>query len=221
MELNLDPSWKQHLAQEFKKPYFQALSSFVNQEYVDHTCYPAIEYIFNAFNATPFDRVKVVLLGQDPYHGAGQAHGLAFSVQPGTKYPPSLRNIFQELYTDVGKNIPSSGHLDHWAQQGVLLLNATLTVREGQAGSHQKKGWEHFTDAVIKMLNDEKEGLVFLLWGGQAHKKAKFIDAHKHHILKAGHPSPLSANRGYWFDNRCFSKTNGILEQAGQLPIEW
>jgi len=186
-----------------------------------HTCYPKGKDIFSAFDHSTFDETKVVIIGQDPYHGPNQANGLCFSVKDGIPHPPSLVNIFKEIKTDVGATYPKSGNLERWAEQGVLLLNATLTVRAHQAGSHQKKGWETFTDSVIKVLSEKKEGLVFLLWGGFAKRKATLIDRTKHHILTSGHPSPLSANRGLWFGNRHFSMTNGILSDRGNDPIKW
>ncbi|MGC1631528.1 MAG: uracil-DNA glycosylase [Gelidibacter sp.] len=221
MTIHMPSSWKKQLRTEFEKPYFKELISFVQQEYDTSTCYPKMEDIFNAFDCCPFDQVKVVIIGQDPYHGAGQANGLCFSVNDGIVHPPSLKNIFKELKTDLGKPYPVSGNLESWAKQGVLLLNATLTVRAGAAGSHQKKGWETFTDKVIKTISDQKNDVVFLLWGGFAIKKTKFIDAAKHTIITSGHPSPLSANRGYWFGNKCFSKTNYQLEQVQETPIDW
>ncbi|MGV8812501.1 MAG: uracil-DNA glycosylase [Gelidibacter sp.] len=221
MTIHMPPSWKKQLQTEFEKPYFKELIRFVEQEYDTHTCYPKMEDIFNAFDWCPFDQVKVVIIGQDPYHGAGQANGLCFSVNDGITHPPSLKNIFKELETDVGKPYPVSGNLESWAKQGVLLLNATLTVRAGKAASHQKKGWETFTDQVIKIISDQKNDVVFLLWGGFAIKKTKFIDATKHTIITSGHPSPLSANRGYWFGNKSFSKTNYQLEQVHESPIDW
>jgi uracil-DNA glycosylase len=194
---------------------------FISSEYNQNTCYPKKEFIFEAFNHCSFEETKVVIIGQDPYHGPNQANGLCFSVQDGIKHPPSLVNIFKELQTDCNKPYPDSGNLESWAKQGVLLLNATLTVRAHEAGSHQKQGWETFTDAVIKMLSKEKDGLVFLLWGGFAKKKAKLINADKHHILTSGHPSPLSANRGFWFGNKHFSTTNTILNKKGYKSINW
>jgi len=194
---------------------------FVANAYANTVCFPPQEMLFNAFNSCPFDTVKVVLIGQDPYHGKGQANGLCFSVQKGVKHPPSLRNIFKELETDIAKSYPESGNLTTWAAQGVLMLNATLSVEEGKAGSHQKQGWEQFTDAVIKTISENKKGIIFLLWGGFAHKKAKLIDIKKHHVLKTGHPSPLSANRGYWFGNKHFSKTNKLLINQGKRTINW
>ena len=221
MNVNIHDSWNAQMQTEFSKPYFGQLVSFVKAEYSRTTCYPRGKDIFAAFDHSPFEKTKVVIIGQDPYHGPGQAHGLCFSVQRGIPHPPSLINIFKELQADLGKPYPSSGELTHWADQGVLLLNATLTVRARQAGSHQNKGWEVFTDAVIKRLSQEKVGLVFLLWGGYAKKKAALIDQSKHHILTSGHPSPLSANRGLWFGNKHFSKTNEILMQNGQEPLQW
>ncbi|MFT5737822.1 MAG: uracil-DNA glycosylase [Maribacter sp.] len=214
-------SWSSKLKDEFEKPYFQELSTFVNKEYIQNTCYPKKEAIYAAFDHCNYENTKIVILGQDPYHGPNQANGLCFSVQDGVKHPPSLINIFKELQSDVDKHYPESGNLEHWAKQGVLLLNAILTVRAHEAGSHQKKGWETFTDAIIKTLSDEKEGLVFLLWGGYAKQKVKLIDDTKHHILTSGHPSPLSANRGYWFGARHFSNTNCILSGLGNNTIDW
>ena len=221
MEVKIHESWKFQLQPEFDKPYFEQLSNFVKAEYSKHTCYPPGKDIFNAFGKCPFDQVKVVIIGQDPYHGAGQAHGLCFSVNDGIEHPPSLINIFKEIQQDLGSPYPQSGNLTHWAEQGVLLLNATLTVRAHQAGSHQNKGWEQFTDAVIKQISDKKENVVFLLWGGFEKKKQVLIDKDKHFILMTGHPSPLSANRGYWFGNKHFSKTNSLLEQVGAQPVSW
>lgn len=221
MEVRIHSSWKQELSDQFQQPYFIKLTQFVKQEYQVTTCYPKGADIFAAFDHSPFDKTKVVIIGQDPYHGPGQAHGLCFSVKNGTAHPPSLINIFKEVSQDLGNPYPESGNLEHWADQGVFLLNATLTVRARQAGSHQNKGWEIFTDAVIRQLSKKKEGLVFLLWGGYAKKKAALIDQSKHHILTSGHPSPLSANRGLWFGNKHFSKTNQILVQNGQEPINW
>ena len=213
--------WKKKLKHELVKPYFKELLSFVEEEYAENDCFPMPENIFKAFELSPFKETRVVIIGQDPYHGFGQAHGLCFSVQPGTKIPPSLNNIFRELNEDLGKTLPSHGNLEHWAKQGVLMLNATLTVRRGEAGSHKGKGWEKFTDAIIQLLSEEREDLVFLLWGGPAQKKGRKIDASKHLVLKTGHPSPLAANRGYWFGNKHFSKTNDYLLSHGKKPIEW
>lgn len=221
MELNIEAGWKAILAEEFKKPYFQNLMEFVNTEYSLGPCYPEYNQIFSAFNFTPFNEVKVVIIGQDPYHGPNQAHGLCFSVGKEVKIPPSLKNIFTELNSDIGVPIPENGYLESWARQGVLMLNATLTVQAHNAGSHQKKGWEKFTDAVIKKLSDESEGIVFLLWGGPAKKKGSKIDTSKHLVLTSGHPSPLAANRGYWFGNKHFSKTNEYLKSIGKTPIDW
>lgn len=221
MTLKIADSWKNILQEEFQKPYFNALSNFVKSEYRDHICYPHENDIFSAFNFCAFDDVKVVIIGQDPYHDENQANGLCFSVKDGVKPPPSLVNIFKEIQTDIATDISPITNLERWASQGVLLLNATLTVRAHEAGSHQKQGWETFTDQVIKQLSDQKEDLVFLLWGGYAKKKGKVIDSDKHHVLVSGHPSPLSANRGYWFGNEHFSKTNTILERINKSKILW
>jgi uracil-DNA glycosylase len=220
MRVKIEESWNQVLNQEFEKAYFQNLIQFVKAEYASHQVFPPGNLIFNAFDKTPFKEVKVVLIGQDPYHGAGQAHGLAFSVADGVTPPPSLRNIFKEIKDDVGKEIPRSGNLERWAVQGVLLLNATLTVRANSPGSHQKKGWEEFTDAVINQLSNQKEGLVFLHWGAFAQKKGAIIDAGKHHVLTAAHPSPFAADKGF-FGCRHFSKTNKYLKDQGQTEIDW
>ncbi|RXG13401.1 uracil-DNA glycosylase [Leeuwenhoekiella aestuarii] len=221
MNVDIDPSWKAVLAEEFEKPYFKSLIEFVKKEYATFTCYPKGKDIFKAFDLCSFNDVKVVILGQDPYHGSGQAHGLCFSVPEGMAVPPSLINIFKEIEADLKKPDPDSGNLEHWSKQGVLLLNATLTVRAHQAGSHQGKGWETFTDRVIELISEKREGVVFMLWGGYAKKKIKKIDASKHLILTSGHPSPLSANRGYWFGNRHFSTANSYLENSGNVKIEW
>ncbi len=221
MKVIIDPSWRQVLNEEFEKPYFQNLIEFVNNEYASQLCFPPEDKIFSAFNHTPFNDVKVVIIGQDPYHGPNQAHGLCFSVGTEVKVPPSLKNIFEEIRTDVNSPVPNNGNLERWANQGVLLLNATLTVREHQAGSHQKKGWEKFTDSVIEKLSTERDGLVFMLWGGPAKKKGKKIDGSKHLILTSGHPSPLAANRGYWFGNKHFSKANDYLLGNNKKPISW
>lgn len=221
MNLYLPDSWKNALQPELEKPYMETLLNFVANEYEQHTCYPKKEDIFNAFEYCSFDQVKVVIIGQDPYHGLEQANGLCFSVKDGIKHPPSLINIFKEIQTDLGLPYPISGNLERWAKQGVLLLNATLTVSAGAAGSHQKQGWETFTNSVIKTISDQKENIVFLLWGGYAKQKLKFIDTSKHTVLTSGHPSPLSANRGYWFGNKCFSQTNFQLQQVGEPPIVW
>lgn len=217
----MHPSWKEVLATEFQKPYFQALEDFVKQEYEQNVCYPAYSEIFSAFQLTPFNNIKVVILGQDPYIGPNQAHGLCFSVQEGVPAPPSLKNIFREIQDDLGIPIPQSGNLIRWAEQGVLLLNAVLTVRAGVTGSHQRKGWEKFTDAVLHEISDKNDGVIFMLWGGEAKKRAKNIDASRHIILESGHPSPLSANRGYWFGNKHFSLANTYLEKSGRKPIDW
>lgn len=221
MNVTIHPSWNGSLEQEFHKSYFKELTQFVKEEYTTHTCYPKGKDIFAAFNRCSFADTKVVILGQDPYHGPNQANGLCFSVQDGVRHPPSLVNIFKELQEDCGKPYPESGNLEPWAKQGVLLLNTILTVRENEPGSHQKRGWETFTDYVISVLSQKKEGLVFLLWGGYAQKKARLIDTGKHHILNSGHPSPLSANRGYWFNNGHFSKTNHILDKNGSKSVLW
>ncbi|MDD2797674.1 MAG: uracil-DNA glycosylase [Bacteroidales bacterium] len=220
MNVKIEPSWQAQLQSEFEKPYFELLTRFVRDEYQTTTVYPNGSLIFNAFEQCPFDQVKVVILGQDPYHEPEQAHGLCFSVQDGVKFPPSLRNILKEIQTDLGKPYPKSGDLTRWTQQGVLLLNATLTVRAHQAGSHQNKGWEQFTDAVIHRLAEQKEGLVFILWGSYAQRKGEFIDSNKHLVLKSVHPSPLSAHRGF-FGNHHFSASNEYLMQQGKSLIEW
>lgn len=221
MKVNIHSSWKNVLQNEIEKPYFKDLQSFVAGEYSQNTCFPNAENIFEAFNRATFENVKVVILGQDPYHGPRQAHGLCFSVYPDAKIPPSLRNIYKEIENDLGKPAPSTGNLEHWANQGVLMLNAVLTVQAGKAGSHQKKGWERFTDRVIEIVSEEKENIVFLLWGGPAKKKGAKIDSSKHLVLTSGHPSPLSAIRGHWFGNKHFSKTNEYLKEKGKLPILW
>ncbi len=220
MEVKIEAGWKQQLAEEFEKDYFLKLIEFVRGEYKTQKIFPPGKLIFNAFDQCPFDRLKVVILGQDPYHGPGQAHGLCFSVNDGVPFPPSLRNIFKELKSDVGKEIPATGNLTEWANQGVLLLNATLTVRAHQAASHQKKGWEEFTDAVIQIISQRKEKVVFLLWGNYAISKSKFIDRDKHLVLTSVHPSPLSANRGF-FGNNHFSSANRFLSDNGIEPINW
>lgn len=219
-QVTINPSWKPLLQAEFDKPYFESLIQFVKQEYSNTTCYPPGALIFNAFNQCPFEDVKVVLLGQDPYHEPGQAHGLCFSVNDGIPFPPSLNNIFKEIESDLGKSIPESGNLTRWANQGVLLLNATLTVRAHSAGSHQKRGWEEFTDAVIKAISDNKENVVFMLWGSYAQSKAQLIDGTRHCILRSPHPSPLSAYRGF-FGNHHFSVCNGYLKLHGLKEIDW
>lgn len=221
MDVAIEPSWKMQLQEEFDKPYFTQLAKFVKKEYTAHTCYPNGKNIFAAFDFCPFNQTKVVIIGQDPYHGPNQANGLCFSVKEGIPHPPSLVNIFKEIKVDVGTPYPQSGNLERWAEQGVLMLNATLTVRAHQAGSHQKQGWEQFTDAVIQTVSNHLEGVVFLLWGGFAKKKAALIDKSKHHILTSGHPSPLSANRGLWFGNQHFSTANNLLQKVGRTPISW
>ena len=221
MNISLNESWKSQMSSEFQKEYFKNLTHFIRAEYHQHSCHPKGPDIFSAFDHCPFDATKVVILGQDPYHGPGQANGLCFSVSDGIAHPPSLSNIFKEIEADLGVPYPKSANLERWADQGVLLLNATPTVRSHQAGSHQKKGWEQFTDAVIKKLSEEREGLIFLLWGGFAKKKAVLVDTEKHHVLTSGHPSPLSANRGYWFGNKHFSTTNKLLLQRNLVPINW
>jgi uracil-DNA glycosylase len=221
MNVRISPSWNALLSSEFEKPYFQALTAFVKKEYSEHTCYPKGKEIFAAFDKCPVEDLKVVLLGQDPYHGEGQANGLSFSVRDGIAHPPSLVNIFREIEEDLKLPYPESGNLSRWAEQGVLLLNATLTVRANTAGSHQGQGWETFTDAVIKCISDNCQHIVFLLWGSFAKKKIALIDTQKHCVLSSGHPSPLSANRGYWFGNKHFSKTNAYLSSVGKQAIDW
>lgn len=220
-EVRIESGWKQHLRGEFAKSYFRELAEFVRSEYRQYRCYPPAGLVFNAFNLCPFSQVRVVIIGQDPYHEPGQAQGLSFSVNDGVPFPPSLRNIFTEIRQDVGTPIPPSGDLTRWARQGVLLLNATLTVREHAAGSHQRRGWETFTDAAIMALNAYREHLVFMLWGGYAGGKAALIDPSRHLVLRSAHPSPLSANRGGWFGNHHFSRCNEYLRQHGQAPIVW
>jgi uracil-DNA glycosylase len=221
MHLKIADSWKNILQQEFDKPYFIELLTFVKLEYKKYTCYPKEKDIFAAFDFCDFNDLKVVIIGQDPYHGPNQANGLCFSVKDDVKHPPSLVNIFKEISADLNLEYPQSGNLVKWAKQGVLLLNATLTVRESDAGSHQKKGWEIFTDEIIKQISNKKVNVIFLLWGGFAKKKSKLIDKNKHHILVSGHPSPLSANRGYWFGNQHFSKTNKVLQSLQKSKIKW
>lgn len=221
MDVNIEAGWKLRLKDEFDQPYFKDLVAFVKQEYSTTTCFPKGVDIFAAFDHCSFENLKVVIIGQDPYHGVGQANGLCFSVNDGIEKPPSLRNIFKEIESDLEITSPISGNLQRWAEQGVLLLNATLTVRAHQAGSHQNKGWEKFTDAVIQRISIEKEQVVFLLWGGYAKKKGAKVDRARHCVLTSGHPSPLSANRGYWFGNKHFSKTNTYLDQKGKQPILW
>ena len=220
MDVQIEEGWKKALAPEFEKPYFEQLTGFVRQEYRTTAVYPPGRLIFNAFNLCPFDKVKVVIIGQDPYHGPGQAHGLCFSVNDGVPFPPSLQNIFKEIHDDLGTPIPASGNLTRWAQQGVLLLNATLTVRAHQAGSHQGRGWETFTDAAIRTLAESREHLVFILWGAYAQKKGAFIDRGKHLVLTSVHPSPLSAYHGF-FGNKHFSRANAYLAEHGETPIHW
>lgn len=221
MNVKIDNSWREHIGAEFEKPYFSALTDFVRHEYTTTTCYPPGSLIFNAFNLCSFDRVKVVIIGQDPYHEPGQAQGLSFSVPEGVPFPPSLQNIFKEIQFDLGKPMPPTGDLTRWAEQGVLLLNATLTVRAHQAASHQRHGWEQFTDAAIRALNTERENLVFILWGGYARSKAQLIDRSRHLVLESVHPSPLSANRGGWFGNHHFSQCNAYLREHGEQEIDW
>lgn len=217
---HIHESWKKLLIEEFNQPYFLALKEFLVEEKRNHVVYPPGNRIFSALDHTPFDQVKAVILGQDPYHGKGQAHGLCFSVPKGIAPPPSLVNIFKELHSDLGIPIPSHGNLEAWARQGVLLLNATLTVRANQAGSHQNKGWERFTDSVIRKLSEEKEGVIFILWGRFAQAKEDLVDGRRHHILKAAHPSPFSAHSGF-FGCQHFSRTNNILEGHGKEPVNW
>lgn len=216
----LNNDWGPLLEEEFSKPYYLQLREFLKKEYATKQIYPDMYDIFNALHYTPFHKVKVVILGQDPYHGPNQAHGLSFSVKPGVPAPPSLKNIFKELHDDLGCTIPNHGHLVHWAKQGVLLLNTVLTVRQGQPQSHRGKGWENFTTRVIELLNEKDSPVVYILWGASAQAKQALIDTSKHFILKAPHPSPLSAHRGF-FGSKPFSKTNRILEQQGQDPIDW
>ena len=220
MDVKIEESWKKKLQTEFDKPYFKTLTDFVRNEYQQSTIFPPGRLIFNAFNLCPFNQVKVVIIGQDPYHGPGQAHGLCFSVNDGIPFPPSLVNIFKEIKADLGKEIPTSGNLTRWAEQGVLLLNATLTVRAHQAGSHQRRGWEEFTDATIRLLAEEREHLVFILWGAYAQKKGAFIDRNKHLVLTSAHPSPLSAYNGF-FGNKHFSQANAYLASHGIEPIDF
>lgn len=220
MDVKIDSSWKSRLANEFNAPYFEQLTNFVRDAYTHHQIFPPAKLIFNAFDLCPFDKVKVVIIGQDPYHGLGQAHGLSFSVNEGIALPPSLKNIYQEIRSDLGIQPLSHGNLERWAKQGVLLLNATLTVQADLAGSHQKKGWETFTDSAIKAVANEKEHVVFLLWGNYAQQKAQYIDRTKHLVLTAVHPSPLSAHRGF-FGCKHFSQTNQYLTEHGLEPINW
>jgi len=220
MEVKIEESWKNKLSDEFEKPYFKALASFVKDEYSKQTVYPPGKEIFNAFAHCPFWQVKVVIIGQDPYHGPGQANGLCFSVKEGIRMPPSLVNIFKEIVGDLGKEIPPSGNLERWAGQGVLLLNATLTVRANSPGSHQNKGWETFTDEVIKVVSGEKENIVFILWGAYAQRKGAVIDKSKHMVLESAHPSPFSADKGF-FGSKPFSKTNAYLKSKGLKEVDW
>lgn len=220
MKVKIEESWEKVLQPDFDKPYFKELTDFVRSEYATTTIYPPASLIFNAFNLCPFDKVKVVIIGQDPYHGPGQAHGLCFSVNEGIQFPPSLQNIFKEIKSDLDIPIPTSGNLTRWAEQGVLLLNATLTVRAHNAGSHQKKGWETFTDSVIRILAEQKENLVFILWGAYAQKKGAFIDKNRHLVLSSAHPSPLSAYNGF-FGNHHFSLTNKWLTEHNLKAIDW
>ena len=221
MNVKINDSWAERLGNEFAQPYFSQLTDFVRHEYATTTCYPPGRLIFNAFTLCPFDSVKVVIIGQDPYHEAGQAMGLSFSVPDGVAMPPSLQNIFKEIQGDLGIGVPQSGNLTRWAEQGVLLLNATLTVRAHQAGSHQRHGWERFTDAAISRLSEGRDHLVFILWGGYARSKASLIDRSRHLVLESVHPSPLSANRGGWFGNHHFSRCNEYLAGHGMGPINW
>ena len=221
MNVQIEPSWKQQLSAEFEKPYFRQLTEQVRQEYQSGTCYPPGPLIFNAFNLTPFDQVRVVIIGQDPYHEPGQAHGLSFSVQDGVPFPPSLQNIFKEIEQDLGTPVPPTGNLERWARQGVLLLNATLTVRAHQANSHALLGWRDFTDAAIHALAAGREHIVYMLWGGYARGKAWMIPRDRNLVLESVHPSPLSANRGGWFGQHQFSRCNQYLQENGQSPIVW
>jgi uracil-DNA glycosylase len=220
MDVKIDPTWKIKLQPEFEKEYFLRLTEFIKEEYGTKTIYPPGSLIFNAFNLCPFLNVRAVIIGQDPYHGPGQAHGLCFSVREGINFPPSLINIFKEIESDLGIQRPINGNLERWAAQGVLLLNATLTVRAHLAGSHQKKGWEEFTDSVINTLNKERQNIVFFLWGAYAQKKGESIDRSKHLVLESVHPSPLSASRGF-FGNRHFSRCNDYLKEHGIEPVDW
>ncbi len=219
--VDIEASWKQHLEGEFTKPYFAQLTESVRNEYRNGLCFPPGKLVFNAFNLCPFDKVKVVILGQDPYHEQGQAMGLSFSVPEGIMLPPSLQNIYKEIQNDLGKPVPTSGDLTRWAKQGVLLLNATLTVRAHIANSHQTLGWANFTDAAIEALNAHREHIVFMLWGGFARSKKRLIDANRHCIIESVHPSPLSANRGGWFGQHQFSRCNAYLKQQGLDEIDW
>ncbi|MEM9858360.1 MAG: uracil-DNA glycosylase [Bacteroidota bacterium] len=220
MDVKISPSWKSRLEQEFKKPYFETLVQFVKNEYQNHKVYPPGKKIFNAFDHCSFEDVRVVIIGQDPYHGPRQANGLCFSVSDEVKKPPSLVNIFKELNADLGIMIPESGNLERWASQGVLLLNATLTVRANTPGSHQKKGWEEFTDSVIRLVSEHKEHVVFILWGAYAQRKGEVIDRSKHHVISSAHPSPFAADRGF-FGSKPFSKANAYLQEKGKPEIQW
>ncbi len=220
VNVSIEESWKSELLQEFQKDYFKKLIAFIKEEYRTRTIYPSGKHIFNAFDLCPFDKVKIVILGQDPDHNPYHAHGLCFSVNEGIKFPPSLYNIFKEIYQDLGIFPPLSGNLTRWANQGILLLNATLTIRAHEAASHQNKGWEEFTDAVIRILTEKKKNLVFILWGTYAQRKGAFINKQKHLVLSSAHPSPLSAHRGF-FGNKHFSKTNEFLISMGMDPIQW
>lgn len=221
MDVKIEASWKRQLQGEFEKPYFRQLTDAVRVEYRSGTCYPPGSLIFNAFNLCPFDKVKVVIIGQDPYHEPLQAHGLSFSVQDDVPFPPSLQNIFKEIHDDLGTPIPTTGNLTRWAEQGVLLLNATLTVRAHQANSHSRLGWQEFTDAAIRALASQREHLVYMLWGGFARGKAYMIDKSRNLVLESVHPSPLSANRGGWFGQHHFSRCNQYLKEQGIEPIQW
>ena len=221
MNVLIEPTWKERLQGEFEKPYFMALTEAVRREYQSTTCYPPGRMIFNAFNLCPFHQVKVVIIGQDPYHEPGQAHGLSFSVQDGVAFPPSLQNIFKEIEQDLGRPVPPTGNLTRWAEQGVLLLNATLTVRAHQANSHATLGWQTFTDAAIRALASGRDHLVYMLWGGYARGKSYMIDRQRNLVLESVHPSPLSANRGGWFGQHQFSRCNAYLQENGLAPIEW
>ncbi len=220
MKVRIEDSWKVALDEEFDKDYFRSLTGFVRNEYQNHTVYPPAGLIFNAFDRTPLDQVKVVIIGQDPYHGDGQANGLCFSVNEGMTFPPSLLNVFKEINSDLGLPIPPHGNLERWADQGVLMLNATLTVRAKSPGSHQKKGWEEFTDAVISRISDEREHIVFVLWGAYAQKKGELIDSKKHLVIKSSHPSPFAAHKGF-FGSKPFSETNRYLKDLGKEPVKW
>ncbi|WP_314962148.1 uracil-DNA glycosylase [Prevotella pallens] len=219
--IDIEASWKQYLKSEFEKPYFAKLTENVRNEYKNGLCFPPAKLVFNAFNLCPFNKVKVVILGQDPYHELGQAMGLSFSVPDGIMLPPSLQNIYKEIHNNLGKPIPTSGDLTRWAKQGVLLLNATLTVRAHEANSHQALGWQNFTDAAIETINTHREHIVFMLWGGFARSKKRLIDTNRHCIIESVHPSPLSANRGGWFGQHQFSRCNAYLKQYGLGEIDW